>query len=82
MGILTNMVAFNDLARHAVETTSQSENKITWTIIKENMGEILYRLSSMKFKVSLCVVLRVLSRPPRWTDLMLASDYQINFTWP
>ncbi|KAG7274358.1 hypothetical protein CRUP_028679 [Coryphaenoides rupestris] len=50
VGILTNMVAFHDLARHVVETTSQNENKITWTIIKEHMGEILYRLSSMKFK--------------------------------
>ncbi len=51
MGILSNMIAFYDMARHAVETTAQSDNKITWTMIREHLGEILYRISSMKFKV-------------------------------
>ncbi|KAF7238092.1 V-type proton ATPase catalytic subunit A [Varanus komodoensis] len=50
VGILTNMIAFYDMARRAVETTAQSDNKITWSIIRENMSEILYRLTSMKFK--------------------------------
>ncbi|KAG2456880.1 VATA ATPase, partial [Polypterus senegalus] len=50
VGILSNMISFYDLARHAVETTAQSDNKITWAIIREHMGEILYRISSMKFK--------------------------------
>ncbi|CAB1316024.1 unnamed protein product [Coregonus sp. 'balchen'] len=50
VGILSNTIAFYDLARHAVETTAQSDNKITWSMIREHMGEILYRLSSMKFK--------------------------------
>jgi len=50
VGMLRNIVAFYDLARHAVETTSQSENKITWNVIREAMGNILYQLSSMKFK--------------------------------
>lgn len=45
------MIAFYDLARHAVESTAQSDNKITWAMIRENMGEILYKISSMKFKV-------------------------------
>ncbi|CAB4061140.1 ATPeV1A [Lepeophtheirus salmonis] len=45
-----NIVAFYDLARHAVEFTALSENKITWGIIREAMGNILYQLSSMKFK--------------------------------
>lgn len=45
------MISFYDLARHAVETTAQSDNKITWAMIREHMGEILYRISSMKFKV-------------------------------
>lgn len=44
------------MARHAVETTAHADNKITWSIIKENMGEILYALSSMKFKVGLAVL--------------------------
>ena len=51
VGILSNMVSFYDMARHAVETTAQSDNKITWAMIKEHMGEILYKISSMKFKV-------------------------------
>ena len=49
--MLSNMIAFYDMARRAVETTAQSDNKITWSIIREHMGEILYKLSSMKFKV-------------------------------
>lgn len=51
VGILSNMISFYDMARHAVETTAQSDNKITWAMIKEHMGEVLYRMSSMKFKV-------------------------------
>lgn len=51
--MLSNMIAFYDMARRAVETTAQSDNKITWSIIRENMSEILYRLTSMKFKVFL-----------------------------
>lgn len=53
VGILSNMIAFYDMARHAVETTAQSDNKITWAMIREHMGEILYKISSMKFKVLL-----------------------------
>ena len=53
VGMLSNIVAFYDMARHAVEATAQSDNKITWAVIKENMGQIIYQLSSMKFKVSL-----------------------------
>ena len=52
VGMLSSIVAFYDMARHAVETTAQSDNKITWAVIKENMGQIIYQLSSMKFKVS------------------------------
>uniref|UniRef100_A0A3Q1J288 H(+)-transporting two-sector ATPase n=1 Tax=Anabas testudineus TaxID=64144 RepID=A0A3Q1J288_ANATE len=50
VGILSNMVAFYEMARRLVEVTAQSENKVTWAIIKEQMGEILYKISSMKFK--------------------------------
>jgi V-type H+-transporting ATPase subunit A len=51
VGMLANICAFYDMARHAVETTAQSDNKITWAIIHDQMGEVLYKLSSMKFKV-------------------------------
>jgi hypothetical protein len=50
--MLRNMIAFYDLARHAVETTAQSEKKITWNDIRTNLGDIIHQLSSMKFKVN------------------------------
>ncbi|CAI5456411.1 unnamed protein product [Caenorhabditis angaria] len=50
VGMLKNMIAFYDLARHSIETTAQSDNKVTWAIIKDHMGDLLYQLSSMKFK--------------------------------
>lgn len=50
-GMLKNMIAFYDMSRHAVESTAQSENKITWNVIRDSMGQIMYQLSSMKFKV-------------------------------
>ncbi|GLH10584.1 V-type proton ATPase catalytic subunit A [Gryllus bimaculatus] len=50
VGMLKNMISFYDMARHAVESTAQTENKITWNIIRENMSNIIYQLSSMKFK--------------------------------
>ena len=51
VGMLRNMIAFYDLARHGVETTAQSDNKITWSVIREAMSDIMYQLASMKFKV-------------------------------
>ncbi|VDN59402.1 unnamed protein product [Dracunculus medinensis] len=50
VGMLKNMIAFYDLARHAVEGSLHSENKITWAIIRDQMGDLIYQLSSMKFK--------------------------------
>ena len=49
--MLRNIIAFYDLARHAVESTAQSDNKITWAIIRDHMSDTIYKLSSMKFKV-------------------------------
>ena len=54
--MLSNIVAFYDMARHSVESTAQSDNKVTWGIIREQMGDnILYELTSMKFKVCLFI---------------------------
>jgi len=50
VGMLRNIVAFYDLSRHAVESTAQSDNKITWNVIREAMNQIMYQLASMKFK--------------------------------
>lgn len=44
------MIGLYDMSRHAVESTAQSDNKITWNVIRDAMGNILYQLSSMKFK--------------------------------
>lgn len=50
VGMLRNMIAFYDMARHSVESTAQSDNKITWSTIRDHMGDLMYQLSSMKFK--------------------------------
>ena len=44
------MIHFYDLARNAVESTADSEAKVTWAVIREGCGDLLYKLSSMKFK--------------------------------
>ena len=43
--------SFYDMARHAVESTAQTENKITLGVIKEQMGPLIYDITSMKFEV-------------------------------
>ena len=45
------MHSFYDMARHAVEVTAQSENKVTLSVIKEQMGPLIYDITSMKFEV-------------------------------
>jgi V-type H+-transporting ATPase subunit A len=50
VGMMRNICAFHDMARRSVEATAQSENRITLAIIKDQMGQILYELSSMKFQ--------------------------------
>ncbi|XP_054718732.1 V-type proton ATPase catalytic subunit A [Uloborus diversus] len=49
VGMMRNMMSFYDLAMNAVQSTAQSENRITWSLIREAMESILYQLSSMKF---------------------------------
>ncbi len=44
------------MARKAVETSSQSENKVTLSLIKDKMGNLMYELSSMKFQVRLRMI--------------------------
>lgn len=48
--MLRNIISFYELARHAVESTAQSENRITWAVIREALSDVMYQLSSMKFK--------------------------------
>lgn len=47
--MLRNMIAFFNLARKAVEGGNE-DKKITWNTIKNNMGDTLYGLTSMKFQ--------------------------------
>ncbi|GIY45433.1 v-type proton ATPase catalytic subunit A [Caerostris darwini] len=49
VGMMRNMMAFYDLSMNAVQSTAQSEVRITWSVIREAMDSILYELSSMKF---------------------------------
>lgn len=49
VGMLKNMITFYDLAKNVVDA-NQGDNRITYSMIKESMGEIMYQLSSMKFK--------------------------------
>jgi len=50
VGMMKNMIHFYDLSRNAVDSTSENDNKVTWNVIKEGCGDLLYQLSSMKFK--------------------------------
>lgn len=53
VGMLKNMISFYDQARRVCESTAQSDKKVTLAIIKEQMGDLLYELSSMKFQNAL-----------------------------
>ncbi|KAI9179096.1 H(+)-transporting V1 sector ATPase subunit A [Blastocladiella emersonii ATCC 22665] len=45
--MLRNLMGFYDHATHAVEVTN---SQITWARIKDSMGDLIYKLSSMKFE--------------------------------
>ncbi|XP_059346041.1 V-type proton ATPase catalytic subunit A-like [Ammospiza nelsoni] len=50
VGMLQNLVTFYELARGAVEGAGPEEQRVTWATIREGLGDILYRLSAMKFQ--------------------------------
>lgn len=47
--MLRNFIHFYTLANKTVEDSSKSENKITFSHIKDHTTDLLYRLTSMKF---------------------------------
>jgi V-type H+-transporting ATPase subunit A len=49
-GMMRNMCTFYDLAGEAVKATATAEKKVTWVMIKEAMGDVIYKLTSMKFE--------------------------------
>ncbi|XP_064257689.1 V-type proton ATPase catalytic subunit A-like [Passer domesticus] len=50
VGMLQNLITFYELARGAVEGAGPEEQRVTWATIREGLGDILYRLSAMKFQ--------------------------------
>jgi V-type H+-transporting ATPase subunit A len=52
VAIMRNMVSFYHQARHVCEATATSDKKITLAVIKEQLGDIMYEISSMKFQNS------------------------------
>lgn len=52
VGMLNNIIGFYNMAQQAVERTAQSDNKITWGIIREQLADSIYQLTKMKFKVN------------------------------
>ena len=53
VGMMNNIVGFYNLAQQAVESTAQSENRITWAIIKDQLSDIITQLTRMKFLVNI-----------------------------
>lgn len=51
VGMLNNIITFYTQSQQAVERTAQSDRKITWALIRENLAEELFLLSRMKYKV-------------------------------
>lgn len=47
--MLRNIVHFYTLANTVIEATATAESKVTFGLIKEHMGDLLYKVSSMKF---------------------------------
>ena len=48
--MLKNMIYFYDVANRAVERTASCETKLSYNTIKNRCGQLLYKLSSMKFE--------------------------------
>jgi len=48
VGMLRNTIRFYNLAQQAIQKSGE-ENKITFNTIKNNMGDLIYKLTAMKF---------------------------------
>ncbi|CDF39816.1 Vacuolar-type H+-ATPase, V1A subunit [Chondrus crispus] len=49
VGMARNIIHFYTLSNNVIEATASSESKVTFSLIKEHMSDLLYKLSSMKF---------------------------------
>lgn len=50
-GMLKNIILFYNLCQRAIESTAQSDNKITLAIIKTRLNDLIYKITSMKFEL-------------------------------
>lgn len=51
VGMLRNITTFHHLATSAVEkTASSSGQKITFNVIKQRLGDLLYKVTAQKFE--------------------------------
>eukprot|EP01094_Clydonella_sp_ATCC50884_P022513 TRINITY_DN519_c0_g1_i1.p1 TRINITY_DN519_c0_g1~~TRINITY_DN519_c0_g1_i1.p1 ORF type:complete len:639 (-),score=224.53 TRINITY_DN519_c0_g1_i1:364-2238(-) len=51
VGMLKNIILFYNLAQRAIESTANSENKITLSMIHNSLSDTIYKLTSMKFQL-------------------------------
>jgi hypothetical protein len=61
---------FYDQATHTVEASS---GQLTWGKMRESMGDLLYKLSSMKFEVRNCFCEDVRTMKKMYVDELLFS---------
>lgn len=47
--MMRNMIHFYTMANNVIESTASAEDKVTFNLIKDQMNELMYQLSSMKF---------------------------------
>eukprot|EP00127_Corallochytrium_limacisporum_P006300 Clim_evm11s225 gene=Clim_evmTU11s225 len=48
--MMRNIALFHEKALQVIESTAHQDTKITWNVIKENLGDLIYELVSMKFE--------------------------------
>lgn len=51
VGMLKNIILFYNLSQRAIESTANSENKITLSSIHNALGDTIYKLTAMKFQL-------------------------------
>merc|ERR1712139_506736 len=49
VAMLKNIIHFHTKCTEAVETSSE-EKKVTWYIIQENLGQLIFKIVQMKFE--------------------------------
>ncbi|XP_037960612.1 V-type proton ATPase catalytic subunit A-like [Teleopsis dalmanni] len=50
VAMINNIIGFYDMGHSAIESTANEEQRVTWGVIRENLADIIYELSIMKYK--------------------------------